>query len=101
MKQNIVHAAPLKQSVQNLRPDEVRGKTVLVRADLNVPLSENLQVTDDTRLREAVPTVKLLLSHGARVLLASHLVGVVASSTLQTGFALHASVMVSLGWQVA
>ena len=75
MKQNIVHAAPLKQSVQHLTVEAVRGKTVFVRSDLNVPLSESLQVTDDTRLREAVPTVKLLLSHGARVLLASHLVG--------------------------
>ena len=70
-----MHAAPFKRSVQNLRPEDVRGKTVLVRADLNVPLSESLEVTDDTRLREATPTVKLLLSHGARVLLASHLVG--------------------------
>ena len=70
-----MHAAPFKRSVQSVRPEELRGKTVLVRADLNVPLSESLEVTDDTRLREATPTVKLLLSHGARVLLASHLVG--------------------------
>jgi 3-phosphoglycerate kinase len=45
-----------------------------VRADLNVPLDKDLNITDDTRIRAAIPTLKYLLDNGARVLLTSHLV---------------------------
>jgi 3-phosphoglycerate kinase len=47
---------------------------VLVRADLNVPLDKNQKITDDTRIRAAIPTLKYLTENGARVLLTSHLV---------------------------
>lgn len=47
---------------------------VLVRADLNVPLDKNQKITDDTRIRAAIPTLKYLLENGAKVLLMSHLV---------------------------
>ena len=50
-----------------------RGKRVLVRVDFNVPLSKSLEITDDTRIRETVPTLRLLLDGGARLVLASHL----------------------------
>jgi phosphoglycerate kinase len=50
----------------------VKGKRVFVRVDFNVPLDERLQVTDDRRIRAAVPTIKWLREHGAITILASH-----------------------------
>jgi Phosphoglycerate kinase len=47
---------------------------VLVRADLNVPLDKNQKITDDTRIRAAIPTLKYLIENGAKVQLTSHLV---------------------------
>ena len=70
-----LHQGIYKRSVQDLAPREVRGKVVLLRCDLNVPLSDELVVGDDTRIREALPTIKILLANSAKVLLASHLVG--------------------------
>ena len=52
---------------------DVSGKRALVRVDFNVPLSEDQEITDDTRIRASVPTVKYLMENGAKVLLSSHL----------------------------
>jgi len=63
----------VKKSVGDLKKADLEGKRVLVRADLNVPLDKALNITDDTRIRAAIPTLKYLLDNGAKVLLTSHL----------------------------
>ena len=59
-----------KKSVEDI---EVKGKRVLVRCDFNVPLDENGNITDDTRIVGAMPTIKYLVDNGAKVILCSHI----------------------------
>lgn len=53
---------------------DLKNKTILVRADFNVPQDANLNITDDTRIRSTLPTIKYILGHGAKkIILMSHL----------------------------
>jgi len=61
-----------KKSVGDLAEADLKGKKVLVRCDLNVPL-DGKTITDDTRIRASIPTIEYLCSKGAKVLLSSHL----------------------------
>jgi len=61
----------MKQSIKDL--GDIRGKRALVRVDINVPLDENKNVTDDTRIQAIVPTVNYLKEKGAKIILMAHL----------------------------
>lgn len=59
-----------KNSIEDLT---IKGKRVFIRADFNVPLDDNLRITDDRRLRSTLPTINYAIDEGAKVILSSHL----------------------------
>jgi len=69
-------AVPIKGVPLNkltLRDLNIKGKRLFIRVDFNVPLDENLNVTDDRRIRSTLPTINYAVDEGAKVILASHL----------------------------
>merc|ERR1711990_1217817 len=61
-----------KKSIEDLTDDEIKGKKVLIRCDVNVPL-DGKKITDDTRIRASIPTIEFLTGKGAIVSVCSHL----------------------------
>ena len=59
-----------KKSISDM---DIKGKRVLMRVDFNVPLDENQRITDDTRIKAALPTIKHILDYDAKLVLMSHL----------------------------
>jgi phosphoglycerate kinase len=66
---------PIKDVLGKLSIDELRlkGKRVFIRVDFNVPLDDNLRITDDSRIRSTLATINYAIDEGAKVILASHL----------------------------
>mgnify|MGYP003295428863 CR=1 FL=1 len=59
--------------MQNIATYDFTGKKAIVRVDFNVPLNENFEITDDTRIRAALPTLKKVLAGGGSLIIMSHL----------------------------
>jgi len=62
-----------KRTIKDLNENQLVDKRILVRVDFNIPLNNELEITDDTRIKAALPTIKYLISHQAKVILISHL----------------------------
>ena len=61
------------EEMQNISTYNFKGKRAIVRVDFNVPLNEEIQVTDNTRIRAAIPTLKKVLESGGSLIIMSHL----------------------------
>lgn len=72
---NSQNPAPIKDVLAKLTIEDLdlKDKRVFIRVDFNVPLDENLNITDDRRIRSSLPTINYAIDEGARVILASHL----------------------------
>ncbi|OGW30141.1 MAG: phosphoglycerate kinase [Nitrospirae bacterium GWC2_42_7] len=75
IKKNNSNSLAIKDVLNKLSVDElnIKGKRVFIRVDFNVPFDDSLRITDDSRIRSALPTINYAIDEGARVILASHL----------------------------
>ncbi|MBI5195341.1 MAG: phosphoglycerate kinase [Nitrospirae bacterium] len=73
MKNN--HSEPIKGVLNKLTLADlsIKGKRLFIRADFNVPLDEDLNITDDRRIRSTIPTINYAIDEGAKLILTSHL----------------------------
>ena len=69
------HSLPIKGvwNKLSIKDLNIKGKTLFIRVDFNVPLDENLNITDDRRIRSALPTINYAIDEGSKIILASHL----------------------------
>mgnify|MGYP004559891885 CR=1 FL=1 len=63
----------IKMNKKTVKDIDLKGKKVFVRCDFNVPMDENQNITDNTRIKAALPTIKYLLEQNCKIILASHL----------------------------
>src|SRR4051812_34219498 len=61
------------EGIKSIEDFQLEDKRLFLRLDLNVPLDDNGKITDDTRLRAAMPTIRYAIDKGAKIILASHL----------------------------
>ena len=75
MKKNSIEPAQTRDIFTKLTIEDldIKGKRVFIRADFNVPLDNNLMITDDRRIRSTLPTINYAIDEGAKVILSSHL----------------------------
>src|SRR5215211_2931846 len=57
----------------SIRDLDLKGKRVFMRVDFNVPLNDQNEIEEDTRIQAALPTIQYAIDHGAKIILASHL----------------------------
>jgi len=74
-RKNAAESVPIKDIFNKLTIEDIdlKKKRVFVRADFNVPLDDNLMVTDDRRIRSTLPTINYAIDEGAKVIISSHL----------------------------
>jgi phosphoglycerate kinase len=74
-RKNAADSIPIRDIFDKLTIEDIdlKGKRVFIRADFNVPLDDNLMVTDDRRIRSTLPTINYAIDEGARVIISSHL----------------------------
>ncbi len=72
---NNINSIPIKDIFNKLTIEDldIKGKRVFIRADFNVPIDDNLKITDDRRIRSTLPTINYAIDEGAKVILSSHL----------------------------